>query len=90
MRGNDAGAEVRLSPQISDERYADTDASMRELASSDARLTPSFNGSDVAMTDIEENVLSAGQMSSELLPNFTCSPCFQCGKHDDRQCPAQQ
>ena len=58
MRGNDAGA---VSSQISDESYDDTDVSMPELARSDARLTPSSNGSDDTMMDIEEIVSQAGQ-----------------------------
>ena len=43
---------------------------------SDARLTPSSNGADVAMTDIEENVPSAGQVGSELPPNLQMQPIF--------------
>ena len=54
---------------------------MSELASSDARLTPSSNGSNVAMTDIEENGLSAGRgatgnVSSELPPILQLQPMF--------------
>ena len=64
------------SSQISDASYADTDASMSESASSDARPTPSSNGSDVTMTDIEEIVSPAGQMGSEPLSNFQMQAMF--------------
>ena len=67
VRGNDERRRNRSASlssgsfQVSDASCAHTDVSMSELASSDARFTPSSNGSDVAMTDIEENVPSAGQ-----------------------------
>ena len=69
------------SSRISDASYADTDASTLELASSDARLTQSSNGSDDAMTDGEANVPSAGQgvtgsVSSELPPILQVQPTF--------------
>ena len=68
------------SSRISDASYADTVASMSELASSDVRLTESTNGSDDAMTDVEENVPSAGQVtgsvSSELPPILQLQPMF--------------
>ena len=59
-----------------------TDASMSELASSDACFSQSTDGSNVGMTDIEENVLlSAGQgmtgsVSSELSPVFQLQLIF--------------
>ena len=69
-RRNRSASLSSCSSRISDASYADTDASMSELASSVARLTQSSNGSDNAMTDVEEIVSLAGQMSSEPLPNF--------------------
>ena len=58
-----------------------TDASMSELASSDACFSQSTDGFDVAMADIEENVLPAGQgmmgsVSSELPPVFQLQLMF--------------
>ena len=81
------------SSPISDARCADTDASMSELASSDARLTQSSNGSDGAMTDVEENVPSAGQgvmgsVSSELPPILQLQPMFPVWEIC-MQCPVQ-
>ena len=59
----------------SSQNTAGTDASTSELAGSDACFSQSTDGSDVAMTDFEENVPSAGQgatgsVRSELLPVF--------------------
>ena len=62
-----------IQPLLSEHRRYD--ASMSELPSSDACFSQNADGSNVAMTDIEESVLSAGQgvtgsVSSELLPVF--------------------
>ena len=44
------------SSRHSSQNTADTDASMRKLASSDASFSQSTDGSDVAMMDVEGNV----------------------------------
>ena len=69
------------SPSRSSQNTAGTDASMSRLASPDACFLQSTDGSDVAMTDIEENVPSAGQgmtgsVSSELSPVFQLQLMF--------------
>ena len=65
----------------SSQNTASTDDSMSELASSDACFTQSTHGSDVTMTDTEENVPSAGQgmtgsARSELSPVFQLQLMF--------------
>ena len=69
------------SPSRSSQNTPGTHASMSGLASSDACFSQSIDGSDVAMTDIEENVPSAGQgmtgsVSSELSPVFQLQLMF--------------
>ena len=65
----------------SSQNTAGTDALMSELAISDACFSQSTDGSDVAMTDIEENVPSGGlgmtgSVSSELSPVFQLQLVF--------------